>query len=148
MASQFVNRRSSTYHYILNNYIVGMSMTLDVLLSRCKSMRYKCILFSIHISTRTCFHFPIYVPNRNGKYLFPQTTFTFKYNVTLNCLMKHIEVTQKNFWENFLVSSEDLCQTVFWNIIIRLQHYYFCCKLSRIIRLYALDIYFIILYIG
>ena len=67
--------------------------------SRCKSMRYKCILISMHISARTCFHFPIYVPNRNGKYMFPQTTFTFKYNVTLNCLMKRIGATQKNFWK-------------------------------------------------
>ena len=81
--------------------IVGMSMTLDVLFSRCKSMRYKCNLFSMHISTRTCFHFPIYVPNRNGEYMFPQTTFTFKYNVILSCLMKHIEVAQKTFEKTF-----------------------------------------------
>ena len=130
MASQFVNRRSSTYHCILNNYIAGMSMTLDVLSSLRKSSRYKCILFSMHNLIRTCFPFPIHVPNRNGEYMFPQSTFTFKHNVTSSCLMKHIEGTHKNFWENFLVSLEVLCQTVYRDIIILLQRYYFCCKYS------------------
>ena len=96
--------------------------------SRCKSMRYKCILFSMHNLIRTCFPFPIHVPNRNGEYMFPQSTFTFKHNVTSSCLMKHIEGTHKNFWENFLVSLEVLCQTVYRDIIILHQRYYFCCK--------------------